>query len=55
MIENYNIEAYNIVSKILLGTTFKIIFQNSSDDQNLKILEFTELMEFTDVLGDGFL
>ena len=43
-----DLDKYKIVSKILIGTNLKIVFQNINDDKDLKVLELKNLVGFLD-------
>ena len=48
-----NLDDYDIVSKIFLGTNLKIIFTNKVDANARKVLELKEVVGFIDNTGVG--
>jgi hypothetical protein len=43
-----DLDKYNIVSKVLLGATQKLIFQNRSDETDKRVLELKDVVAFID-------
>jgi hypothetical protein len=47
---NVDIEKYEIISKVFIGTTFQLVFQNIYDKKDKKVLDLKQVAAFSDTI-----